>query len=757
MRILILFTLILSFFACQKEPQKSKPDIDQRVETLLSNMTLEEKVGQMTQVNITVVAKQDDATNLSDGVHALDQEKLKHIIVDCHVGSILNALEGRKNMQGWHEVITDIQDMATQQTKNKIPVLFGVDAIHGATYLFGSTLFPHNIGIAATRNPEFAYQCAQVTAMETRATGVPWNFDPVFDIGRQPLWPRFPETFGEDVKLVTDFGVAAVKGYEDRGVNDKTGVASCIKHFVGYSNPTSGWDRTPSLIPERELRTYYLPQFKAAINAGAKTLMINSGEVNGIPTHCNKYLLIDVLRGELGFEGLAVSDWQDIIYLHTKHKVAKDLKEAVEMAVMSGVDMSMTPMDVDFYHLLIELVKEGSVPMSRIDEANRRILKMKFELGLFENPYPDPEALKNFKKPEYKQMALDAARESMTLLKNDNLILPIQKGSKIILAGPGANNKSSLHGCWSYSWQGNEEEKYPSTTPTIKDEFERVLGKENVFCRSVSKYESKVNHTLPMIPIGEEVDYVVLCLGENAYAETPGGINELDLSQWQQFLVEDAQSLGVPIVIILTEGRPRLISKIEPMVDGILMAYWPSEMGAQAIVETIIGENNPSGKLPFVYPKFSGYQLTYDCKFSNLGDSETQGGYRFDGYRVQYDFGHGLSYSTFEYGEVKLDRDTISRNDSLTITLDVINTSDIAGKHTVELFTRDLVASVTPEWRKLRDYEKIDLKPGERSVVTFKLHPQQLRFVGLDNQWTLEEGDFEIMIGDQVKRFYLKL
>ncbi len=756
MNIIFQFLIIGSFvllFSCDNASPKTTWSIEQKVQGLIQKMSVEEKVGQMTQVNITVVAKHNDVTNLSEGEHALDPKKLKHAIVDCHVGSILNALEGRKNIEGWHEVITDIQKMALKQTPNKIPVLFGVDAIHGATYIFGSTLFPHNIGIAASRNTQHAYNAAVVTAKETRASGVPWNFDPVFDIGRTPLWPRFPETYGEDVALATDFGVASVKGYEDRGVGDLTGVASCMKHYVGYSKPTSGWDRTPASIPERELREYYLPQFQAAIKAGAKTLMINSGEVNGIPTHANKYMLTDVLRDEMGFTGLAVSDWQDIIYLYTKHKVASSPKEAVKIAVMAGVDMSMVPMDLSFYDLLLELVQEGEVPMSRIDEAVTRILTIKYELGLFDNPYPDPKALENFKRPEYKALALAGAEESMTLLKNEKELLPISANSKILLVGPGANNKSSLHGCWSYSWQGNEEEKYPETTLTIKDAFENALGAENVICQSVSDYDSPLNYIVSKV---ENVDYVVLCIGENAYAETPGSIKDLNLDARQKSLVRKAKSWGKPLIVILTEGRPRVLNDIEPLMDAVLMAYWPSEMGAQAIVNTIIGKNNPSGKLPFTYPRHTGHHVLYDCKYIELGLEETQGGFKYSGYTPQWGFGYGLSYTSFEYSNMSIDKDTVTVSDTLLIRVDVKNTGLRTGKIAVELYSRDLVASITPSYRRLRKYLKVELSPAETQTVAFKLSPQELQFIGIDNRWTLEEGGFELLIGDLVQAFYLK-
>lgn len=756
----LVLGLIFSEVALAQKKKNSTTEIkfapknfDKKVDSLLKIMSLEEKVGQMTQINITVIAKQNDATNLPKGEHALDPAKLKHALVDCNVGSVLNALEGRKHLEGWHEIIYDIQKMATEKTPHKIPVLFGVDAIHGATYLFGSTLFPHNVGIAATRNPSLEFESAKITAKETRATGVRWNFDPVFDIGRQSLWPRFPETYGEDVYLATQFGVAAVKGYEQNNVADFNSVASCMKHYIGYSKPQTGWDRTPALIPEIELREYYLPQFKAAIDAGSKTIMINSAEVNGIPTHANKYLLVDVLRNELGFKGLAVSDWEDIIMLHTKHKVASTPKEAVKMAVMAGIDMSMVPLNLSFYHLLLELAKSGEVPMSRIDEAVGRILKLKYELGLFDNPYPEKEAIANFKLPEYKTAALNAALESMTLLKNNNSILPLKKGMKVFVGGPGANNKSSLHGCWSYSWQGDEEFRYPDATLTIKQAMENYLGKEFVLSNSVSKYDSTLNYSLNG---AEKADVIILCIGENAYAETPGSIKDLTLDNNQLALVRQAKDLNKPLIIVLTEGRPRVLNSVENLMDAVLMAYWPGEKGAEAIVKTLFGENNPSGKLPFTYPRSTGHIVLYDCKFSEMGIEQTQDGFTYNGYNPQWEFGHGLSYTQFDYSNLKISTDTLKGNGLITVSVWVKNTGKVSGKHTVELYSRDHFASVTPSYKRLRKFEKITLNPGQSQEVLFQINAKDLAFVGQNLKTITEEGTFTFMVGQLSKDFYYR-
>ncbi|MFT6746831.1 MAG: beta-glucosidase [Glaciecola sp.] len=756
---LVLLNCIALMLSCSNESQtiepasKEKSKIDLQVDSLLNIMSIEEKVGQMTQVNISVLAKQYNATDIPVGEHALDPGKLKKVLVDCNVGSVLNALEGRKSMEGWHEVINDIQKTAVENTPHHIPVLFGVDAIHGATYIFGSTLFPHNIGISASRNTAHATNCSRVTAMETRASGVRWNFDPVFDIGREPLWPRFSETYGEDVNLCTAFGVAAVKGYEGDDVSKIQNVASCMKHYVGYSKPSTGWDRTPALIPNIELREYYLPQFKAAIEAGAKTIMINSGEVNGVPTHVNEYLLKDVLRDEFGFEGLAVSDWEDIIMLQTKHKVAKTQKEAVKMAVMAGIDMSMVPLNLSFYHLLLELVKEKEVPMTRIDEAVGRILKLKFELGLFENAFPEKEALAQFKKAEYKQLSLDAALESMTLLKNEESLLPLSKSSKVFVAGAGANSKAALHGSWSYSWQGDEEFRYPETTNTFLDEMKSYLGESQVNSNSTSNYDSLVNYSLKG---AESADVIVLCLGENAYAETPGSIKDLGIDEKQIDLIERAKKLNKPIVVVLLEGRPRIIRKIVPHANAILMAYLPGEMGGSAITKTLFGENNPSGKLPFTYPRSSAHRVLYDCKYSEMGIEKTQDGFTYSGYNPEYAFGHGLSYTSFDYSNLSISQDTINETETLMVTVTVKNTGKVDGKEAIDLFVRDHYASITPSYKRLKKFSKTSLKSGESKDVSFTLTSTDLEFVGLDLKRITEEGVFSVMIEKLEKEFYLK-
>lgn len=731
-----------------KEATKSTI-IKEKVQALLDKMSIEEKVGQMTQVNLNVIL--DGEYNNTDG--SIDTVLLKEAVVDYKVGSILNAINNPYSVDKWHEIITKIQDQS-KNTPNQIPVLYGIDAIHGANYTSESTLFPHNIGIAATRNPSIAKEGAKITALEVRASGIRWNFDPVLDIGRQPLWPRFPETYGEDPYMIKTMAVATVEGYEEDGLNSTTSVASTMKHYVGYSHPRTGKDRTPAYIPDIELREYHLPQFQAAIDAGASTVMINSGSVNNIPVHANRHLLVDILRTEMGFEGLAVSDWEDIIRLHTKHRVAETPKEAVRIAVIAGIDMSMVPHDYSFFELLVELVKEGAVPMSRIDEAVGRILTLKFRTGLFDNPYPETEAIANFGKPEFKEAALKAARESITLLKNTANILPLARDKKILVAGPGAKSITSLNGAWSYTWQGDNEDLYPSSYKTIYQAIVEKAGKDNVVSTSYTNFERKENYQVnALIEAAKKVDYIILCLGENAYAESPGVIDDLTLDARQLKLAKAAYSTGKPVIIILTEGRPRIISDIEQDAKGILQAYWPGSQGGPAIADVIYGDYNPSGKLPYTYPKYTGSIVMYDYKYSELLQELAPGSLTETGYQPQWPFGFGLSYTTFEYSDIALSSEELKGNDSIEVSITVKNTGDKDGDISIDLFTRDLFASIVPSMKRLRAFTKVSLEKGESKKVTFQLTKEDLAFAKDGTTFVTEEGDFEVMIEDKVAKF----
>ncbi|MFN3403060.1 MAG: glycoside hydrolase family 3 N-terminal domain-containing protein [Cytophagaceae bacterium] len=738
-------------------PVEAKPltdaEIDQRVKDLLAKMSLEEKVGQMTQVNLNLVVK--GGYGNMDGV--IDPVELKKVVVDYKVGSILNAINRAYTVETWHKIITAIQDEAAK-TPNKIPVLYGIDAIHGVTFTMNSTLLPQNIALGATRNTELSRLAGEITAKETRASGIRWNFAPVLDVGRQPLWPRFGETYGEDVYLVSQMGIASIIGMEGNGnLNQLDRVASCMKHYIGYSLPTSGKDRTPAYIPERVLREYFLPPFKAAVDAGSSTIMINSSEINGIPVHGSKYLLTDILRGELKFQGLAVSDWEDIIRLHTKHKVAATPKEAVKMGVNAGIDMSMVPHDFSFYDLLIENVKDGSVSMARIDEAVGRILKLKFRTGLFQNAYPEKDAVKQFGQPQYKTAALESAREVITLLKNQDNILPLPKGKKIFVTGPASNSVTALNGSWSYTWQGDDIRWYPDSTAHILNAIRaKNTGGQVTFSKGAN-FKGADLDVKKAVEMAKAADYVVVCIGEDAYAESPGVIDELELPENQQKLVTALAEAGKPIIMVLVEGRPRIIRKIEPLAKGILMAYIPGSQGHNAIAEVLFGDVNPSGKLPFTYHKYSGDIVLYDHKYSDRVTELNPGDMGEGGYKPQWAFGHGLSYTKFEYSNLKVASKTLTGNDKLKVTVDVKNAGERAGKEAVELYTRDHFASVTPSWQRLRKFKKISLNPGQTVTVEFELDKNDLAFIGLDEKtFVTEDGDFDVMIGNLKQTFTYK-
>jgi len=724
------------------------PDISGKVEKLINEMTLDEKIGQMTQVTLAVVAK--GGWSNEDG--SIDPDLLKKAIQQYKVGSILNVTAHAVSVEKWRSVQTEIQDEA-KQTRLKIPVIYGLDGMHGQTYTLNSTLFPQNIAMAATRNPELVAAAAHVTANELRASGVRWEFAPVLDCGRQPLWSRFPETYGEDVYIGKTMGATAVRAYQADGLNHPTGVAACMKHYLAYSAPRSGKDRSPSYIPEIELREYFLPQFHDAIQAGAATIMINSGEINGVPVHSSKYLLTDVLRTEMGFQGVVVSDWEDIIRLHTRHLVANSPRQAVVMAVNAGVDMSMIPSDYSFFDLLKEAVEKKEVSINRINEAVRRILTLKYRLGLFDNPYPEEGSLANFGKPEYQQTALVAAQEAMTLLKNQNDILPLSKDKRVLVAGPSASSIAPLNGCWSYTWQGNQEQWYPADSKTIGETVLAKTGGKGAVI-SVKGFDNPQNFdTAKLKAAAMDADVIILCLGENAYAESPGNIRDLALPENQMALARAAAATGKPVILVLTEGRPRLITGIEPLVPGILMAYWSGRKTAEAVADVLFGDYNPNGILPFSYPRYSGEVVLYDRKHTEDVREIFNSDMTWDGYNPLYPFGWGLSYTQFKYGPLSLSAAQLKGSGNLTVKITVTNSGNREGKHSVELYTHQQYASITPNMRRLRAFKKISLKPGETQTVSFTLTRADLAFVNEQLKTVTEAGDFDILIGDQKASF----
>lgn len=705
----------------------------EQAQTLLDTLSIEEKVGQMTQITISALEGEPGK---------FDPDKLKNAISNHHIGSILNVPNpGAPIPAVWAEVMKEIE-AATALTDKKIPILYGIDSIHGASYTDGATLFPQQIGLAATWNPEIVEAGARVSAYETRASSIPWVFSPDLDLPRNPLWPRTWETFGQDTYLSSRLGEAMVKGFQGDDLTAKGSVAACIKHFVGYGSPTTGRDRTPSIIPDRVLRQYDLPIFQAAIDAGARTIMINSGEINGTPVHASKKLLTDILQNEMGFKGIILTDWEDIIYLHNRHKVAPTMKDAVRMAVNAGIDMSMVPNDYSFFNELVNLVKEGTITEERIDHSVLKILTLKYELGLFDRSLAaDSKNYSDFASQEATQLAYRAALESITLLKNDN-VLPLKKGGKILITGPTANSMNVLNGGWSYTWQGDKSDEWAQEKHTVLEAFQAELGKENVTYVPGTKFDKEID-IAAAVTAAKDADHIILCLGEANYTETPGDIDDLRLDWPQQDLANQLAATGKPIILVLLEGRPRTINNIVPKMNGIFHAYLPGNEGARALVDLVYGKANPSGCLPYNYPRAVNGLQPYNRKHTqSLPDDAPN-------YTPQFEFGHGLSYTTFAYSDLKVDNASFGKSDSLTATVTVKNTGDRTGQKVVQLYVSDHFATISPQVKSLQGFEKINLKPGESKTVTFTLAPRAFQFVNESEKWVSEAGTFTLVLGDQ--------
>lgn len=726
--------------------------IDNKVKALLTKMSNAEKVGQMTQITVTNF-------EVTGRKGVIDAAKLKEGIQKYHIGSILNVPNpGAPTVKRWREVIATISDEANK-TRLKIPVLYGIDAIHGASYTQGATLFPQQIGLAATFNTELVKEGAQISAYETRASSLPWVFSPDLDFPRNPAWSRMWETFGEDVYLSSKMAVALVQGFEGDGVGSKYQVASCMKHYIGYGSTTTGKDRTPSIIPERILRQYDLTIYEAAIKAGAKSVMVSSGEINGTPVHASKYLITDVLKNELGFAGVVVTDWKDIIYLYTRHKVAESNRDAVKIAVMAGIDMSMVPEDFTFYTDLLDLVNKGEVPMSRIDDAVSRILKMKFELNLFENTVANPKDYPDFGSDKHIQKAYETAAESITLLKNKESVLPLNKNEKILVTGATANSMKYLNGGWSYTWQGENSDTYAADKFTILEAFQNKIGKENVLYTAGADLEIENDEEIEKaVALAKEASKIILCLGEKNYTETPGDISNIYMSSSQVKLALALAKLDKPIILILNEGRPRLISDFEMGMNAVIQCYLPGNEGARALVDIVYGDVNPSGRLPYNYPRYPNSLEKYNRKYTeSISEGEQNDDAKYEkSYLPQYEFGTGLSYTTFKYSNIKIDKKEISSSDEITVTVEVTNSGSKEGKESVLLYLSDNVASITPEFKSLKRFEKVNLAPSETKTITFTLTPQDLKFVNNDSKWISEKGTYTIQIGNQKVDFLLQ-
>lgn len=751
--LLSISLLALAYTASANVPViKSDPKIEAQVEQTLKKLTLEEKIGQMMELVTDLFG-----TNDKNGVFYIDEHKTDSILSRYKIGSILNAPNTcAPTAKQWEKYIAQIQKISMKRIG--IPCVFGLDQNHGSTYTQGGTLFPQNINVAATFNREIARRSAEATAYETRAVSIPWTYSPTVDLGRDARWPRIWEIFGEDCYLSSEMGKAMVYGFQGEDPNniDQYHIATSMKHFMGYGVPWTGKDRTPAYISPADLREKHFAPFLAGLQAGALTVMVNSASVNGMPMHANKDILTGWLKEETGWDGVLITDWADINNLYTREMVAKDKKDALRIAINAGIDMIMEPYSCDACGYLVELVKEGKIPMSRIDDACRRVLRMKYRLDLFKNP---TQKLKNYPKfggEEFAKLALEGATESMVLLKNEANILPLQHGKKILLTGPNANQMRCLDGGWSYTWQGHRADEFAGKYNTIYEAICNEYGKENVILNQGVTYNEKGKYweeNEPQIQgavaAAKDADVIVACIGENSYTETPGNLTDLWLSENQRNLVKELAKTGKPVVLVLNEGRPRLIADIEPLAQGIINILIPGNMGGDALANLVSGKSNFSGKMPYTYPKEINSLANYDFKKSEeVGTME--GAYDYNAkITQQWGFGYGLSYTTYKYSNLKVSQSDFRHGDIIKVSVDVKNTGKVAGKESVLLFSSDLIASMVPDGRRLRAFDKVELQPGETKTMTFELKADDLAFVDWNGKWRLEEGDFKLMIADQ--------
>ena len=751
--LLSISLLALAYTASANVPViKSDPKIEAQVEQTLKKLTLEEKIGQMMELVTDLFGAND-----KNGVFYIDEHKTDSILSRYKIGSILNAPNTcAPTAKQWEKYIAQIQKISMKRIG--IPCVFGLDQNHGSTYTQGGTLFPQNINVAATFNREIARRSAEATAYETRAVSVPWTYSPTVDLGRDARWPRIWENFGEDCYLSSEMGKAMVYGFQGEDPNniDQYHIATSMKHFMGYGVPWTGKDRTPAYISPADLREKHFAPFLAGLQAGALTVMVNSASVNGMPMHANKDILTGWLKEETGWDGVLITDWADINNLYTREMVAKDKKDALRIAINAGIDMIMEPYSCDACGYLVELVKEGKIPMSRIDDACRRVLRMKYRLDLFKNP---TQKLKNYPKfggEEFAKLALEGATESMVLLKNEGNILPLQHGKKILLTGPNANQMRCLDGGWSYTWQGHRADEFAGKYNTIYEAFCNEYGKENVILNQGVTYNEKGKYweenepqIQEAVAAAKDADVIVACIGENSYTETPGNLTDLWLSENQRNLVKALAQTGKPVILVLNEGRPRLIADIEPLAQGIINILIPGNMGGDALVGLVSGKSNFSGKMPYTYPKEINSLANYDFKKSEeVGTME--GAYDYNAkITQQWGFGYGLSYTSYKYSNLKVSQSDFRHGDIIKVSVDVKNTGKVAGKESVLLFSSDLIASMVPDGRRLRAFDKVELQPGETKTMIFELKADDLAFVGWNGKWRLEEGDFKLMIADQ--------
>ena len=752
---MVLFSILLMASCHQQTPAPvivSDVQVEEKVEQVLSKMTLDEKIGQMTQLSIDVLG------SFVNGEFVLDESKLQQAIAEFKVGSVLNAPGPvAQTAAKWQEIIGRIQEVSMKEIG--IPCIYGLDQTHGTTYTLDGILFPQNINIAASFNPELAYEAARITAYETRAGSCPWTFSPTVDMARDPRWSRIWENFGEDCLVNAVMGSQSILGYQGDEPNHipANRIAASVKHYMGYSSARTGKDRTPAYISESELREKCFAPFKACVEAGALTIMVNSGSINGVPVHANHELLTKWLKEDLQWDGMLVTDWADINNLYTREHVAASKKEAIKMAVNAGIDMAMEPYDLGYCTLLKELVEENEVSMARIDDAVRRVLRLKVRLGLFEQPITPMADYPLLGSEEHAQLALKAAEESEILLKNKDQILPLKKGTKILVTGPNAHSMRCLNGGWSYSWQGHLADRFASKYNTLYEAICQEFGADHVRLEQGVTYVAEGTYTEENTPeiakavaAAHQVDVIIACIGENSYCETPGNLSEMAISENQRNLVKALATTGKPMILVLNEGRPRIIHDLEPLAQGIIHIMLPGNFGGNALANILSGEANPSAKMPYTYPRHEAELTTYDYRVSEEMD-KMEGAFDYEAViSVQWPFGYGLSYTTFEYSRLVCSHSDFNVQDELTFTVDVTNTGKRTGKEVVMLFSRDMVASLTPENRRLRAFQKVELKPGETKQVTLKIPASDLAFVGSDGRWILEAGEFRIQVGNQL-------
>ncbi|PPD31673.1 MAG: beta-glucosidase [Methylomonas sp.] len=741
MKVFSILVLLVAGLRPTVNAQYINQHIEPKVQNLLSQMTLEEKVGQMTQVDFSVISVQDG----QNAENPIDSAKLESAIVQHHVGSILNAPTTPNNraqpIEKWRTITQAIRD-ASAQTRLKIPVIYGIDAIHGGTYIQNAVLFPQAISMAATFNPELSFQEGEITARTVKASGLDWNFSPVMDIGRQPLWPRLWETYGEDVYLASAMGKAFIRGHQGDDFSAADKAPNCLKHYVGYSYPLNGKDRTPAWIGERALREYFLPGFQAGVLAGAPTVMVNSAEVDGIPGHANYHYLTEILRGEMGFTGFTVSDWEDINRLYTRDKIAATPRDAVKIAVMAGVDMSMVPLDFTFYDLLLDLAKSGEVPMSRIDEAVARILKVKLQTGLFERDQPTLPAEAGLANEASNAINRQAAEEAIVLAKNQSL-LPLSKQASVLVTGPAANLLSVMNGGWSITWQGNIEEWYPQDKLTLLRAIQQKTSGKVTYVGG-QRFGDEINIE-QAVTEARQHDVVVLALGEKTYTETIGNIDSLELDPVQLQLARAIFATGKPVILVTFGGRPRIITEIAERAQAVLLGFLPGMEGGAAMADIVFGDVNPSGKLPLSYPRATNDITPYDHKPMEAFEANQ--------YKPLYPFGHGLSYTRFETSGLKLNKHTINLGESVHVSVNVKNAGQMTGKEVVLVYLNDKVGSVTRPVKQLKAFKKIELEPGQQQTLNFTLTAEDMSFIGVDMQRIIEAGDFKVMVGDETAHF----